>query len=131
MEEVTEYDGRDGSLEIGQAEEEAMVAEQDAIINESSVPPEVMAAAATLQKAIESPMEMAAMNAELRSAVKGAHALIHALVKQFAGTGKRVTVPRADWQSISPAEELEVITDDEGNAILYIRRVNRAERRRK
>lgn len=91
--------------------------------------PEERAALATMAEALAAPAEMAAMNAQLRSAMQGAHALLHALVKQTAGVGVRVTIPRADWMAINPSEELEVITDKEGDIHLYIKRLNRQQRR--
>jgi len=89
---------------------------------------ELQKAAETVGRAAADPLKMAAENAGLRSTVQGAYALIHALVGAMGG---KATIPRTDWQAISPAERLEVRVDADGNAILQVRRVNRAERRAK
>jgi len=87
-------------------------------------------AARTLAAATQDPLRMAQENAELRSSLRGSYVLIRALMKEFVGTNKTHTIPRAEWQAPDPNEHLVVDTTDEGDATLVLKRRNRAERRR-
>lgn len=85
------------------------------------------AANATALAAEEDPLAMATLNAQLRSSVKGAHALIHALVHRIAPEGQTIAVARADWQAPDPSLELKIKTKPDGSVELaVVRKVNTA-----
>jgi len=67
------------------------------------------------------PIEVAAENERLRNSVKGAHALVHVLVRRVAGWNTPVSVPREQWMALPPGESLDVSTDDQGNVTLVVR----------
>jgi hypothetical protein len=75
------------------------------------------------------PLAVANQLLEWQNTVTGVHALLHAMVKRHIGEADEIVVPRADWQSIDPSEELKVDTDDHGDVHLWIKTKNRQERR--
>jgi hypothetical protein len=86
-------------------------------------------AEATLVEAGTNPVELARMNAELRSSVRGSHAIIHRLVERLGG---RVTIPQAEIAHIDPNDDLTVKSLRNGDVELTVKaKVNLAIRPRK
>lgn len=77
------------------------------------------------------PIRAANQMIEWQNAVRGTHALLHAIVKLQVGLDVPIIVPRAAHQSPdSEREELLVATDPlTGDASVVLRSINRAERR--
>lgn len=111
--------------------EEGPVTDETTEQPEPEVSPEaVTRATALLARATVDPTAVAAENAQLRSAVRGSHGLLHALVKRWTAEGDPViVVPREEWQAHDPREELQVVAQDDGSVHLWVRVKNRAERR--
>lgn len=90
-------------------------------------------ATAILARTIALPEEVAAENAQLRSSIKGAYALLHVLVRremEHTGEGD-VFVPFADHSNIPATDgDLQVYRDPKnGDITLRLHKANRAERR--
>lgn len=86
-------------------------------------------AAAIVAAAASDPIRLAQQYQEWQAAVKGTHALLHALIKQEIGVGKEIVVPRQSLHLIDLEEELIVNMDAEQNAHVIVRLKNRSERR--
>lgn len=90
---------------------------------------ELRKAEATLAEAGVHPLELAKMNAGLRSSVKGAHAVIHRLVERLGG---HVVIPQSEIAHIDPKDELLIKTLRNGDLDLAVKsKVNLAIRPRK
>jgi hypothetical protein len=79
-------------------------------------------AAAKVARAGLNPVEVAHENQKLRNSVKGAHALVHVLTRRLAGWNTAVSIPREQWMSLPPGEDLDVSTDDDGNVTLVVKK---------
>lgn len=77
------------------------------------------------------PLAVANQFLEWQNTVRGAHALLHAVVRKLVGVDTAMIVPRVEHQAIdTEREELVVRTDPtSGDVTLIVRTKSRAERR--
>jgi hypothetical protein len=86
-------------------------------------------AEATLVEANLHPLELAKMNAELRSSVKGSHAVVHRLVERLGG---HVVIAQSEIAHIDPKQELLIKTLRNGDVDLTVKdKINLAIRPKK
>jgi hypothetical protein len=91
---------------------------------------EMQRAMAQLLRSGVDPLQVAAENERLRSAIKGTHALLHALVARYVGVNVSTVITRAEHETPDLAQELIVDLDRSTHDVtLLLRTKSRAERR--
>ena len=92
--------------------------------------PALQRAAAIVAAVAADPIAVSNQLLQWQNAVKGVHALLHAIVKMKIGINVELIVPRAEHQAPDVAhEELLVTTLENGDVHVVLRSKSRAERR--